>query len=112
MKNSKSDHWDDVLKGTTEVPAIRLPRLYRLECLKTRVCVDNSTKLLNLPRLPPLEAPVARDSVNNKISFYWILFLEQAVEKLVELLALAGYKFYDFAFWIYDHFGWVAAYSV
>ena len=88
MKNSKSDHWDDVLKGTTEVPAIRLPRL------------------------PPLEAPVARDSMDNKISFYWILFLEQAVEKLVELLALAGYKFYDFAFWIYDHFGWVAAYSV
>ena len=59
------------------VPAIRLPRLYCLEYLKTRVSVDNSTKLLNLPHIPPLRVRVAKGNVADELQelvpkFYFI----------------------------------------
>ena len=59
------------------VPAIRLPRLCRPEYHKTRVYVDNSTKLLNLPHLPLLEGPAARGNVADELQELVLLQIGQ-----------------------------------
>ena len=55
------------VEGHQSVPAIRLPRLCCPESLKTRGCVDNSTKLLNPPHIQPSQVLVAKGSVADEL---------------------------------------------
>ena len=54
---------EEQLENFLTVPVIRLLCSRRPECLKTRVCVDDSTKLLNLPHIWPPQELVASGSV-------------------------------------------------
>ena len=49
------------------LPAIHLPRQHAQEGPATRVSVDNSTKLLNLPHLPPPEHSGSGGTVLNEL---------------------------------------------
>ena len=53
--------------ATSPLPAIHLPRQHAQEGPTTRVSVDNSTKLLNLPHLPPPEHYRSGGTVLNEL---------------------------------------------
>ena len=56
-----------------EVPAIHLPHHPTPECTPGHMTVDNPTKLLSCPHLPPREHPVEHPGVDNELQELMLL---------------------------------------